>query len=54
MLELIFEALKQLDKAYDITDSNSNLLFIRSLIYAYLGKFEESLEDIIKAISKSE
>jgi hypothetical protein len=45
--------LKELDKAYDMNDGNSNLLFIRSLIYAYLGKYEESLDDIIKGIAKS-
>jgi len=46
--------LKELDKAYDINDSNSNMLYLRSLIYMYLGKTDEGLQDIIKAISKSE
>jgi tetratricopeptide (TPR) repeat protein len=43
-----------LDKAYDINDGNSNLLYYRGLVYLYLGKFDEALQDIIKAISKSE
>lgn len=46
--------MKELDKAYDINDANSNMLYIRALIYLYLGKTEEGLQDIIKAITKSE
>lgn len=53
-LEEIFSALKELDNAYDTNDSNSNMLYYRSLIYLHLGKYEEALQDIIKAISKSE
>ncbi len=30
------------------------MLYLRSLIYMYLGKIEDGLQDIIKAISKSE
>jgi hypothetical protein len=45
--------LKELDKAYDINNSNSNLLFLRCLFYYYLGKITEGLEDIGRAISKS-
>jgi hypothetical protein len=45
--------LKELDKAYDVNDSNSNMLYLRALIYMYLGKSEDGLQDIIKAISKS-
>ena len=30
------------------------MLYYRGLVYLYLGKFEEALQDIIKAISKSE
>lgn len=53
-LEVVFLALKELDKAYDLSNSNSNQLFLRGLIYYYLGKINEGLEDIGKAISKSE
>jgi tetratricopeptide (TPR) repeat protein len=52
-LEEVFIALKELDKAYDINDSNSNMLFLRSLIYMHLGKTDDGLQDIVKAISKS-
>lgn len=37
-----------------MNDANSNMLYYRSLIYLHLGKFDEALQDIIKAISKSE
>jgi hypothetical protein len=37
-LEEIFTGLKELDKGYDVNDGNSNMLYIRSLIYLYLGK----------------
>lgn len=30
------------------------MLYFRGLVYLYLGKYEEALQDIIKAISKSE
>lgn len=30
------------------------MLYLRSLIYMYLGKCDDALQDIIKAISKSE
>ena len=30
------------------------MLYFRSLVYLYLGKYEEALQDIVKAISKSE
>ena len=53
-LEEIFAGLKEFDKAYDINDSNSNMLYYRGLVYLYLAKYEEALQDIIKAISKSE
>ena len=46
--------MKELDKAYDINDSNSNMLYFRGLVYLYLGKYEEALQDVVKAISKSE
>lgn len=53
-LEEIFSGLKELDKAYDVNDSNSNMLYFRGLVYLYLGKYDEALQDIVKAISKSE
>ena len=37
-----------------MSDSNSNMLYLLSLIYMYLGKSDDGLQDIIKAISKSE
>lgn len=37
-LEMVFLALKELDKAYDMNNANSNQLFLRGLIYYYLGK----------------
>lgn len=37
-LEGVFLALKELDKAYDVNNAHSNQLFLRALVYYYLGK----------------
>ena len=49
----MFIALKELDKAYDVNEGNSNMLYLRAMIYLYLGKTDEGLQDIVKATAKS-
>jgi tetratricopeptide (TPR) repeat protein len=49
----VFEGLKELDRAMEINGGHSNLFYFRGLVELYLGKYDEALEDVIRAISKS-
>lgn len=49
----IHESLEELDKACAINDSNSNLYYIKALLFLFLNQCEEGLEGIVNAITKS-
>lgn len=50
----IKNALKHLDKAITLNDSNSNLLYHRGILRFYFGLIDEALQDLNKTVEKNE